>query len=42
MLFANIVVIKRNGTDGLSFPLEATACLFGRYSIFLPSVEIFQ
>jgi len=31
MLFASIVVIKRNGTDGASFPLTSTSCLFGRY-----------
>ncbi|KAM6265810.1 proliferation marker protein Ki-67 [Porphyrio hochstetteri] len=29
-LFGNIVVIKRNGTDGISFPLTASSCLFGR------------
>ncbi|KAK3575801.1 hypothetical protein CHS0354_000052 [Potamilus streckersoni] len=30
MLFAKIVVIKRNGSDGAHFPLTATSCLFGR------------
>jgi len=30
MYFANIVVIKRNGTDGASFPLTSPTCLFGR------------
>ncbi|KAM9549281.1 proliferation marker protein Ki-67 [Guaruba guarouba] len=29
-LFGKIVVIKRNGTDGISFPLTASSCLFGR------------
>ncbi|XP_075011393.1 proliferation marker protein Ki-67 isoform X2 [Calonectris borealis] len=29
-LFGNIVIIKRNGTDGISFPLTASSCLFGR------------
>ncbi|KAM6305988.1 proliferation marker protein Ki-67 [Aegotheles albertisi] len=29
-LFGNIVVIKRNGNDGIVFPLTATSCLFGR------------
>ncbi|NXX60415.1 KI67 protein, partial [Scopus umbretta] len=29
-LFGNIVVIKRNGTDGITFPLTANSCLFGR------------
>ncbi|NWR60020.1 KI67 protein, partial [Bucorvus abyssinicus] len=29
-LFGNIIVIKRNGTDGISFPLTASSCLFGR------------
>ncbi|NXI47814.1 KI67 protein, partial [Galbula dea] len=29
-LFGNIVVIKRNGTDGITFPLTASSCLFGR------------
>uniref|UniRef100_A0A803JPH5 Marker of proliferation Ki-67 n=1 Tax=Xenopus tropicalis TaxID=8364 RepID=A0A803JPH5_XENTR len=31
-LFGEIVVIKRNGTDGTHFPLTATTCLFGRKS----------
>ncbi|XP_041426259.1 marker of proliferation Ki-67 S homeolog isoform X13 [Xenopus laevis] len=31
-LFGEIVVIKRNGTDGTHFPLTATSCLFGRKS----------
>ena len=34
MLFANIVVIKRNGSDGASFPLTSTTCLFGRFVSF--------
>ncbi|KAM6391210.1 proliferation marker protein Ki-67 [Pluvialis apricaria] len=29
-LFGNIIVIKRNGTDGITFPLTASSCLFGR------------
>ncbi|XP_026707367.1 proliferation marker protein Ki-67 [Athene cunicularia] len=29
-LFGNIIVIKRNGTDGICFPLTASSCLFGR------------
>ncbi|XP_061857696.1 proliferation marker protein Ki-67 isoform X2 [Colius striatus] len=29
-LFGKIVVIKRNGADGISFPLTASSCLFGR------------
>ncbi|XP_063290627.1 proliferation marker protein Ki-67 isoform X2 [Pelobates fuscus] len=29
-LFGEIVVIKRNGSDGTHFPLTATTCLFGR------------
>ncbi|NWX22530.1 KI67 protein, partial [Aegotheles bennettii] len=29
-LFGNIVVIKRNGNDGIVFPLTASSCLFGR------------
>ncbi|XP_065699031.1 proliferation marker protein Ki-67 isoform X2 [Patagioenas fasciata] len=29
-LFGNIIVIKRNGTDGIAFPLTASSCLFGR------------
>ncbi|XP_044155925.1 serine/arginine repetitive matrix protein 2-like isoform X7 [Bufo gargarizans] len=29
-LHGEIVVIKRNGTDGTHFPLTATSCLFGR------------
>ncbi|KAJ6668983.1 hypothetical protein lerEdw1_007792 [Lerista edwardsae] len=29
-LFGEIVVIKRNGTDGTHFPLTANSCLFGR------------
>ncbi|XP_074764146.1 proliferation marker protein Ki-67 [Athene noctua] len=29
-LFGNIIVIKRNGTDGIRFPLTASSCLFGR------------
>ncbi|TFK07849.1 Antigen KI-67 [Platysternon megacephalum] len=29
-LFGKIVVIKRNGTDGIHFPLTASSCLFGR------------
>ncbi|XP_062436356.1 proliferation marker protein Ki-67 [Rhea pennata] len=29
-LFGEIVVIKRNGTDGIHFPLTASSCLFGR------------
>uniref|UniRef100_A0A8C5WP33 FHA domain-containing protein n=1 Tax=Laticauda laticaudata TaxID=8630 RepID=A0A8C5WP33_LATLA len=28
--FGQIVVIKRNGTDGTHFPLTASSCLFGR------------
>ncbi|XP_030060819.1 proliferation marker protein Ki-67 [Microcaecilia unicolor] len=28
--FGEIVVIKRNGSDGTHFPLTATTCLFGR------------
>ncbi|NXL84359.1 KI67 protein, partial [Alectura lathami] len=29
-LFGKIVVIKRNGTDGIHFPLTTSSCLFGR------------
>ncbi|XP_064370448.1 proliferation marker protein Ki-67 isoform X3 [Dromaius novaehollandiae] len=29
-LFGKIIVIKRNGTDGIHFPLTANSCLFGR------------
>ncbi|XP_053928051.1 proliferation marker protein Ki-67 isoform X2 [Cuculus canorus] len=29
-LYGNIIVIKRNGTDGITFPLTASCCLFGR------------
>ncbi|CAN8215772.1 unnamed protein product [Coccothraustes coccothraustes] len=29
-LYGTIVVIKRNGTDGIVFPLTSTSCLFGR------------
>ncbi|NXQ86576.1 KI67 protein, partial [Nyctibius grandis] len=29
-LFGSIIVIKRNGTDGITFPLTASSCLFGR------------
>uniref|UniRef100_A0A7M4EQT6 Marker of proliferation Ki-67 n=1 Tax=Crocodylus porosus TaxID=8502 RepID=A0A7M4EQT6_CROPO len=29
-LFGKIVVIKRNGADGIHFPLTACSCLFGR------------
>ncbi|XP_059586011.1 proliferation marker protein Ki-67 isoform X3 [Alligator mississippiensis] len=29
-LFGKIVVIKRNGADGIHFPLTASSCLFGR------------
>ncbi|NXY90313.1 KI67 protein, partial [Alcedo cyanopectus] len=29
-VFGNIIVIKRNGTDGINFPLTARSCLFGR------------
>nr|XP_038036747.1 proliferation marker protein Ki-67 isoform X2 [Anas platyrhynchos] len=29
-LFGKIIVIKRNGTDGIHFPLTASSCLFGR------------
>ncbi|XP_077114507.1 proliferation marker protein Ki-67 isoform X2 [Ranitomeya variabilis] len=29
-LHGEIIVIKRNGTDGTHFPLTATSCLFGR------------
>ncbi|XP_069719633.1 proliferation marker protein Ki-67 [Phaenicophaeus curvirostris] len=28
--YGNIIVIKRNGTDGITFPLTASCCLFGR------------
>ncbi|RMC11251.1 hypothetical protein DUI87_11369 [Hirundo rustica rustica] len=28
--YGRIVVIKRNGTDGIVFPLNSTSCLFGR------------
>ncbi|XP_058697848.1 proliferation marker protein Ki-67 isoform X2 [Poecile atricapillus] len=28
--YGKIVVIKRNGTDGIVFPLTSTSCLFGR------------
>ncbi|NWS68474.1 KI67 protein, partial [Crotophaga sulcirostris] len=28
--YGSIVVIKRNGTDGIIFPLTASSCLFGR------------
>ncbi|XP_031972481.1 proliferation marker protein Ki-67 isoform X6 [Corvus moneduloides] len=28
--YGEIVVIKRNGTDGIVFPLTSTSCLFGR------------
>nr|XP_041572981.1 proliferation marker protein Ki-67 isoform X6 [Taeniopygia guttata] len=28
--YGTIVVIKRNGTDGIVFPLTSTSCLFGR------------
>ncbi|XP_054030586.1 proliferation marker protein Ki-67 [Dryobates pubescens] len=43
-LLGNIVVIKRNGTDGLSFPLTESSCLFGRrpecdIRIHLPQVS---
>ncbi|NXM81843.1 KI67 protein, partial [Oenanthe oenanthe] len=30
--YGTIVVIKRNGTDGIIFPLTSTSCLFGRKS----------
>ncbi|XP_030806929.1 proliferation marker protein Ki-67 isoform X3 [Camarhynchus parvulus] len=30
--YGTIVVIKRNGTDGIVFPLTSTSCLFGRKS----------
>ncbi|XP_016155037.1 PREDICTED: antigen KI-67 isoform X2 [Ficedula albicollis] len=30
--YGAIVVIKRNGTDGIVFPLTSTSCLFGRKS----------
>ncbi|XP_009076490.1 PREDICTED: antigen KI-67, partial [Acanthisitta chloris] len=30
--YGKIVVIKRNGTDGIIFPLTSTLCLFGRKS----------
>ncbi|NXF40612.1 KI67 protein, partial [Nyctibius bracteatus] len=29
-LFGHVIVIKRNGTDGIKFPLTASSCLFGR------------
>ncbi|XP_065602535.1 proliferation marker protein Ki-67 [Cyrtonyx montezumae] len=29
-LFGKIIIIKRNGTDGIYFPLTASSCLFGR------------
>ncbi|NWV00764.1 KI67 protein, partial [Upupa epops] len=43
-LFGNIIVIKRNGADGITFPLTASSCLFGRRSecdirIQLPQVS---
>ncbi|KFQ22566.1 Antigen KI-67, partial [Mesitornis unicolor] len=43
-LFGNIIVIKRNGADGVSFPLTASSCLLGRKSecdirIHLPQVS---
>ncbi|RLW02177.1 hypothetical protein DV515_00007483 [Chloebia gouldiae] len=28
--YGTVVVIKRNGTDGIVFPLTSTSCLFGR------------
>ncbi|NXR72155.1 KI67 protein, partial [Pycnonotus jocosus] len=28
--YGKIVVIRRNGTDGIVFPLTTTSCLFGR------------
>ncbi|NXM65766.1 KI67 protein, partial [Serilophus lunatus] len=28
--YGKIVVIRRNGTDGIVFPLTSTSCLFGR------------
>ncbi|XP_027561389.1 proliferation marker protein Ki-67, partial [Neopelma chrysocephalum] len=28
--YGKIIVIKRNGTDGIVFPLTSTSCLFGR------------
>ncbi|OWK51265.1 Antigen KI-67 [Lonchura striata] len=28
--YGTIIVIKRNGTDGIVFPLTSTSCLFGR------------
>ncbi|NXA03241.1 KI67 protein, partial [Sapayoa aenigma] len=28
--YGKIVVIKRNGTDGMVFPLNSNSCLFGR------------
>ncbi|XP_031453165.1 proliferation marker protein Ki-67 isoform X2 [Phasianus colchicus] len=43
-LFGKIVIIKRNGTDGIYFPLTASSCLFGRRTecdirIHLPQVS---
>ncbi|XP_048802098.1 proliferation marker protein Ki-67 isoform X1 [Lagopus muta] len=43
-LFGKIVIIKRNGTDGIYFPLTASSCLFGRRAecdirIHLPQVS---
>ncbi|NXT03509.1 KI67 protein, partial [Jacana jacana] len=29
-LFGSVVVIRLNGTDGMTFPLTARSCLFGR------------
>ena len=29
-LYGKIVVIKRSGSDGASFPLTTESCLFGR------------
>ncbi|KFQ23940.1 Antigen KI-67, partial [Merops nubicus] len=43
-LFGTVVGIKRNGIDGVSFPLTASSCLFGRRTecdirIHLPHVS---
>ncbi|XP_072197035.1 proliferation marker protein Ki-67 isoform X2 [Excalfactoria chinensis] len=43
-LFGKIIIIKRNGTDGIYFPLTASSCLFGRRTecdirIHLPQVS---
>lgn len=40
-LHGEIVIIKRNGTDGARYPLKASKCIFGRYDFVQSTIITF-